>query len=209
MGTGNSNTARAGVIGEDKRAADGNTAVQGGVWSPSAGVGKATKQGKKQGQAAGLGPSDVERVKRRFARLAGPKGTVHISQFQQMVELGGNPFLVPILRLFDSNKDDELTSSEFSKALEYFGSLHDEEEQYKFAFRLYDTNNDGLISGPELFAMLSMLMSHAYQATQLEQVVLHTMQEFDHDGDGSLNLEEFKQLLSGTDLVNKFNVHIS
>lgn len=29
----------------------------------------------------------------RFQRLAGPKGTVSIPQFQSMVELGGNPFI--------------------------------------------------------------------------------------------------------------------
>jgi hypothetical protein len=34
------------------------------------------------------------------------------------------------------------------------------------------------------------------------------MQEFDSDGDNRLNLSEFKQLLSNTDLQHKFTLHM-
>lgn len=48
------------------------------------------------------------------------------------------------------------------------------------------------------------LMGRAYSDEQLEQVVANTLREFDADCDNKLNYEEFKQLLSHTDLVNKF-----
>ena len=38
------------------------------------------------------------------------------------------------------------------------------------------------------------------------QVVQNTMSEFDCDGDSKLSFEEFVQLLSSTDLQNKFSM---
>ncbi len=38
------------------------------------------------------------------------------------------------------------------------------------------------------------------------QVVQNTMSEFDADGDSKLSFEEFVQLLSSTDLQNKFSL---
>jgi len=125
-----------------------------------------------------------------------------------MVELGGNPFIRRIFELFDTDHDDQLTLEEFTKALEYFGCLDQVEEQYKFAFRVYDLDGDGMISGQELFGTLKQLMGRAYSDAQLEQVVHNTMIEFDTDGDNKLSYEEFKGLLSHTDLQNKFALYL-
>jgi len=121
-----------------------------------------------------------------------------------MVELGGNPFISRIFQLFDSDKDNRVTLAEFTQAIEYFGRLDQEEEQYNFAFRIYDVDGDGHISGEELYRTLHQLVGQHYTDTQLEQVVHNTMMEFDRDGDNMLNLEEFRLLLSSTDLQNKF-----
>ncbi len=128
---------------------------------------------------------------------------MEIAQFTQMVELGGNPFVGPILSLFDKDKDNKLTAQEFGEAMEHFGKLTSVEEQFRFAFNIYDTDGDGVISGAELQATLGMLMGRAYTPAQLEQVVLHTLREFDRDGDNGLNLEEFKQLLGASDVQSK------
>ncbi len=40
------------------------------------------------------------------------------------------------------------------------------------------------------------------------QVVLNTMAEYDRDGDSHLDLDEFKALLSRTDLHNKFALYL-
>eukprot|EP00955_Chlamydomonas_euryale_P055364 356114-Chlamydomonas_euryale.AAC.7 len=48
-----------------------------------------------------------------------------------MVELGANPFIPRIFQMFDLNKDGMITLDEFTKAIEMFGQLGSEEEQYK------------------------------------------------------------------------------
>lgn len=40
------------------------------------------------------------------------------------------------------------------------------------------------------------------------QIAVNTMREYDVDGDDKLNLEEFKNLLSTTDLQSKFAVNM-
>ncbi|KAG2439135.1 hypothetical protein HXX76_004502 [Chlamydomonas incerta] len=123
-----------------------------------------------------------------------------------MVELGGNPFVPHLFKLFDSSGDGSLSLEEFTQALEYFGQLDNEEEQYKFAFRIYDQDGDGFISSEELFNVLQTLMGAAVPDSQLEQVVYNTMSEFDRDGDNKLDMQEFKALLSRDDLANKFSM---
>lgn len=162
------------------------------------------------GQGRGLGgrlsKKDIERLQRRFVRLSKGQPRVLITEFQNMVELGGNPFVPLLFRTFDTNGDNSLSIEEFTRALEALGQLDVEEEQYKFAFRIYDQDKDGLISSEELFNVLQTLLGNAYPESQLEQVVQNTMSEFDCDGDSKLSFEEFVQLLSSTDLQNKFTM---
>lgn len=164
-----------------------------------------SQSGKKGGSASKLSQADLERMQRRFQRLSTSSGgRVSISQVQSMVELGANPFVPRIFQIFDSDNDGFISLEEFTKALELFGGLDDPEEQYQFAFKIYDLNGDGVVSSEELFRMLQGLVGLHYTEAQLEQIVMSTMSEFDADGDNSLNFEEFKNLLSGTDLQAKF-----
>ncbi len=70
--------------------------------------------GNQQGRSLGgrLTKKDIERLQRRFVRLAGGQGRVPISSFVTMVELGGNPFIPHIFRLFDATGDGYLTLEE-------------------------------------------------------------------------------------------------
>eukprot|EP00983_Pelagomonas_calceolata_P123201 1160983-Pelagomonas_calceolata.AAC.11 len=58
------------------------------IWNSSPGL-----MGAKGSRPSGrLSAADVERLQRRFMKLAGPDGKVAIPKFQEMVELGANPF---------------------------------------------------------------------------------------------------------------------
>ncbi|MEW5306413.1 MAG: hypothetical protein WDW38_007347 [Sanguina aurantia] len=162
------------------------------------------------GKASGskLSKADLERAQRRFNRLANGAGTVDISQFMSMPELGANPFLPRIFRMFDADGDNKLTLQEFISALEGFGSLGDVESQYQFVFKMYDVDGDGLISGTELYNTLLGMVGATYPQAQLEQIALHTLMEFDADGDGALNFSEFKKLLTAEDMQNKLALQI-
>ncbi|GFH07875.1 uncharacterized protein HaLaN_27919 [Haematococcus lacustris] len=86
------------------------------------------------------------------------------------------------------------------QALTYFGTLDQAEEQYKFAFRLYDVDGDGFVGGTDLYNTLSALSGRSHSDAQMEQVVHNTLLHFDEDGDNKLSMEEFKALLASSSL---------
>ncbi|KAL6756113.1 hypothetical protein V8C86DRAFT_2655463 [Haematococcus lacustris] len=147
-----------------------------------------------------LAKQDVARLQRRFSRLAGPDALVSIEQLQGIVELGANPFVGRIFQLFDSDGDHKLSQQDFTQALTYFGTLDQAEEQYKFAFRLYDVDGDGFVGGTDLYNTLSALSGRSHSDAQMEQVVHNTLLHFDEDGDNKLSMEEFKALLASSSL---------
>lgn len=62
------------------------------------------------------------------------------------------------------------------------------------AFKIYDIDNDGLISGNELFQVLKMMVGSNLTDTQLQQIVEKTVSEADSDGDGKISFEEFQSV---------------
>lgn len=59
------------------------------------------------------------------------------------------------------------------------------------AFKIYDINQDGFISNGELFTVLKMMVGNNLKEVQLQQIVDKTILQFDSDGDGKINYEEF------------------
>lgn len=59
------------------------------------------------------------------------------------------------------------------------------------AFRIYDMDNDGLISNGELFQVLKMMVGNNLKETQLQQIVDKTILNADKDGDGKICFSEF------------------
>lgn len=62
--------------------------------------------------------------------------------------------------------------------------------EYKEAFSIYDTNNDGFITKDELRHMLETLGDHPS-----EEQIDRMMKDADLNGDGKISLEEFISLM--------------
>lgn len=67
----------------------------------------------------------------------------------------------------------------------------DKESKLRFAFRIYDVDNDGYISNGELFQVLKMMVGNNLKDTQLQQIVDKTILFADKDEDGRISFEEF------------------
>lgn len=67
----------------------------------------------------------------------------------------------------------------------------DKESKLRFAFRIYDMDNDGFISNGELFQVLKMMVGNNLKDTQLQQIVDKTILFADKDEDGKISFEEF------------------
>ena len=70
------------------------------------------------------------------------------------------------------------------------------DEKLRFAFQIYDINNDGYISNGELFTVLKMMVGTNLNDVQLQQLVDRTIIKADKDFDGKISFEEFCEVSS-------------
>ena len=102
-----------------------------------------------------------------------------------------NPLVKRVIAVLDKNKDGSISFLEFVQGLNSLSSGAGEEEKLRFAFQIYDINNDGYISNGELFQVLKMMIGSNLNDVQLQQLVDRTIIKADLDFDGKISFEEF------------------
>lgn len=103
-----------------------------------------------------------------------------------------------VIAVLDKNKDGNISFLEFVQGLNSLSAGASQEEKLRFAFNIYDINQDGFISNGELFTVLKMMVGSNLNDVQLQQLVDRTIIKADDDFDGKISFEEFcKVSLSG------------
>jgi Ca2+-binding EF-hand superfamily protein len=147
---------------------------------------------------------ELKRLHRRFKKLdKDGSGTLTIDEFTSIPELAVNPLLERVISIFDENKDNEIEFKEFIGALSVFSDKGNKEGKLRFAFKVYDIDNDGYISNGELFQVLKMMVGDNLNDVQLQQIVDKTILEGDEDRDGRISFEEFKNMISDIDTIHE------
>ncbi|CAL8461818.1 g1349 [Coccomyxa elongata] len=144
-----------------------------------------------------MSKKDVERMHRRFSRLANSSNKVSIADLLELPELSGNVF-IPMIFQMHASRDGNLSLQDFTTAIKMLGQLYTGDDRAEFAFQLYDKDRDGFVSAKELLTVLRAIMGRALSDKQLEQIVAATIAEHDKDGDGLLSKLEFKNLLAAS-----------
>ena len=96
-----------------------------------------------------------------------------------------------VIAVLDKNKDGNISFLEFVQGLNSLSAGASQEEKLRFAFQIYDINNDNYISNGELFAVLKMMVGNNLNEVQLQQLVDRTIIKADEDFDGKISFEEF------------------
>ena len=81
-----------------------------------------------------------------------------LKDFFSTVELAQNPLVKRVIAVLDKNKDGNVSFLEFVQGLNSLSSHATEEEKLRFAFKIYDINDDGYISNGELYDVLKMMI---------------------------------------------------
>ena len=110
-----------------------------------------------------------------------------------------------VIDIFDDDGNGEVDFKEFIQGVSQFSVKGDKMSKLKFAFKIYDIDNDGYISNGELFQFLKMISSNL-KDTQLQQIVDKTIQFADKDDDGKINFEEFSALVGNMGVHKKMVV---
>jgi len=139
-------------------------------------------------------------------------GGLDVDKFLAVPNLEHNPLVRRVVATFDDDKNGVIDFTEFIKNLSIFASKSTEgkeEEKTKFAFRMYDVNNDGYISNGDLFKILKIMVGNNLTDTQLQQLVDRTILQGDKDKDGMLSYTEFVGMVKSTNLGEKLSVDLS
>ena len=103
------------------------------------------------------------------------------------LELAQNPLVKRVIAVLDKNKDGNISFLEFVQGLNSLSAGSSQEEKLRFAFQIYDINNDGFISNGELFTVLKMMVGSNLNDIQLQQLVDRTIIKADKDMDGKIS----------------------
>lgn len=74
------------------------------------------------------------------------------------------------------------------------------------AFKMYDLDNDEMISRDELLAILHMMVGANINEEQLSSIAERTIVEADEDGDQMISFDEFCKALQRSDVEQKMSI---
>jgi len=154
-------------------------------------------------------PDEIKRLGKRFRKLdLDNSGSLSIDEFMTLPELQQNPLVQRVIDIFDADGNGEVDFKEFIQGVSQFSVKGDKESKLRFAFRIYDMDNDGYISNGELFQVLKMMVGNNLKDTQLQQIVDKTILFADKDEDGKISFQEFCSVVGNTDIHKKMVVDV-
>ncbi|KAA0189884.1 hypothetical protein HAZT_HAZT009970 [Hyalella azteca] len=144
---------------------------------------------------------EIWRLGKRFRKLdLDNSGLLSVEEFMSLPEIQQNPLAQRVIDIIDADGNGEIDFKEFIQGMSQFSVKGDKESKMRFAFRIYDMDNDGYISNGELFQFLKMIMGNNLEDHQLQEIVDKTMLFADKDKDGRISFEEFCTVVENTDV---------
>ena len=98
-----------------------------------------------------------------------------------------------------------VTFEQFVKSLSVFSSSATKDEKLRFAFRLWDTDGDGLLSSIDLSETIGKLCGGSLSEDDMDFVVGKILSEntTPSNSDGSLTLDAFQRMTADTDVIRR------
>ncbi|RKO85489.1 calcineurin subunit B [Blyttiomyces helicus] len=154
--------------------------------------------------------AQIKTLYRRFKHLDKDNtGSIAVDDMQGIPELAMNPLSRRIVAVFDADGRGEVSFRQFVAALSVFSRDAKREQKLSFAFKVYDVNNDGVISSSDLFIVLKQMVGSNLDDAQVQSLVERTILEADTiDNDGAISFGEFKRAMFNADLENALTIDI-
>lgn len=106
---------------------------------------------------------EIRRLGKRFRKLdLDNSGALSVDEFMSISELQQNPLVQRVIDIFDADGNGEVDFKEFIQGVSQFSVKGDKLSKLRFAFRIYDMDNDGYISNGELFQVRCLRLSFIY-----------------------------------------------
>lgn len=131
-----------------------------------------------------------------------------MDEFMSIPELQQNPLVKRVIDILDTDGNGEVDFQEFIEGVSQFSVKGDKDSKLKFAFRIYDIDQDGFISNGELFQVLKTMVGNNLTDKQLQEIVDKTILYADKDGDGKISYDEFCNVVGGLDVTSKMVIDL-
>uniref|UniRef100_A0A0B7BB64 EF-hand domain-containing protein n=1 Tax=Arion vulgaris TaxID=1028688 RepID=A0A0B7BB64_9EUPU len=169
------------------------------------------------GRDTGISSNQIIRLYSRFTSLdKSDQGFLRRAEFLWIPELAINPLGDRIVQaFFQESGSDTVNFRQFMRVLARFrpvkkdalkNKLNDREEKLKFAFRMYDLDDDNMISRDELLNVLHMMVGDNISDEQLASIADRTIHEVDLDKDSCISCEEFIKAMENVDVEQKMSI---
>ncbi|GJQ12652.1 hypothetical protein GpartN1_g4443.t1 [Galdieria partita] len=150
-----------------------------------------------------LTSKEIKRLYKRFQKLdRNSSGTIESEELYMIPELAMNPLVPRIVSLFDG-----VNFRQFVSLLSIFSAAASKEEKIDFAFRIYDVDNDGIISVNDLVDLLQMMVGNNLDKSTLEEIAKATIKASDINQDDKVSKDEFAALIEKTDIEQSMTIH--
>ncbi|CAO1420290.1 unnamed protein product [Diamesa serratosioi] len=169
-------------------------------------------------EETGFSPNQIERLYSRFTSLdRSDCGTLSREDFLRIPELAINPLCDRIVHSFfaeSPSSDDRVNFRQFMQVLATFRTIkkgkdnkyNSREEKLRFAFKMYDLDDDDTISRDELLNILHMMVGANISQEQLNSIAERTIVEADQSGEGKISFDDFCKALERTHVEQKMSI---
>ncbi|XP_063711967.1 calcineurin B homologous protein 1-like [Symsagittifera roscoffensis] len=133
-----------------------------------------------------------------------------------------NPFIDRIVEIFFQKADrkegeEKLYFSQFLETVLIFRPVKERDvnnpdkvnsriNKVRFAYRMYDLDNDGSISKDEILGVLVMMVGPHVDKEQLEEIAERAMREVDDDADNTMSFEEYAKIMERVAVEEKMSI---
>ena len=163
----------------------------------------------------------LQRLWKRFNLLDRTgDGKITREEFRLLPELAGNPLADRILDCLepteaeDADRQDILEHSGevdfrmFVRTLDIFCSATAPRRKLEMLFKMYDFDSDGKLSHGDLRTAFQRVLGASVTSAQIESMVKATLSFCDEDGDDTLSLDEFSNMIDEDELHSRMTLAI-
>lgn len=146
---------------------------------------------------------EITKLYEKFRIISGAMqkaDTIELNEFMAALSIDSDALAKRIFNVFDCDGNQSIDFQEFVTGLSALYADGSAKEKLEFGFRIFDADNDGSISKAELLQILrsSLQQHHMIELTdsQMELLVNSTFDEVDLDGNGSIDFEEYCDMVT-------------
>jgi serine/threonine-protein phosphatase 2B regulatory subunit len=137
-----------------------------------------------------LKPESIKKAYKRFCATDKDKsGLIDYTEFCEILQVDPSPQTEEVFRLFDYDRTGQIDGREFLIGVSNFTGAS-KEDKLKFAFIIFDEDNNGVITKAELTKILKA--NHmANTDAEVQRKADTIIAQADKDGDGVITFDEF------------------